>query len=187
MEGISNLNAANVLVLLGTKFLVIEQDRGCWALPGGGCERRETMKTAASREASEEMGVSIPESKMRLAGLFVQLHPELSPPQAGLLGLYLAEDFSFFINEEKHWASEFLKSHSFEELVSQLSLQDEEVVSAKFMTFREIIKEKKKFGLAYIRMIVHAWNFLKASKKDVKTEPIEAALSTPVFITGVQI
>jgi len=56
------------------EFAVIERQndpfKGFWALPAGFCEKGETLKEAAIREAFEEVGLTIDEKEVISVGLF---------------------------------------------------------------------------------------------------------------------
>lgn len=61
---------SRVLVINDNKVLLVKGFLGSdkWALPGGGVKRSEKVAQAATRELEEEVGISVPESRLRLLG-----------------------------------------------------------------------------------------------------------------------
>lgn len=70
-------------MVLGTRAALLDADNRVlllrhtympgWHFPGGGVEPGETAEEAARREAEEETGLRV-EGKMRLLGLYLQVH-----------------------------------------------------------------------------------------------------------------
>jgi ADP-ribose pyrophosphatase YjhB (NUDIX family) len=142
-------NGANVIVLSPTgEILVVQQNygEGKWMLPGGEIERGESASHAGQEETEEESGIWIDATKLRLIAFFVQ-RPK------GFVFLFEAKEFS-----------------------GEISGPTSEIAEIKFMSFREILDSKEKFGLAYIRMITHYMRCIKG----IDLIPFEGRLCDPV-------
>lgn len=58
--------AGVILLTESNKFLLVKNYDGKWTFPKGGVEYREDLRNAAARELSEETGIMLPISKLRL-------------------------------------------------------------------------------------------------------------------------
>ena len=55
---------ANAIITCGGKLLLERRrDNNTWALPGGGCKKKETGLDAIARECYEELGLRIPKER----------------------------------------------------------------------------------------------------------------------------
>lgn len=122
-------------------------------LPGGGIERGELSKHAASSEAEEETGIIIQEEDVVLIGYFIQRLRGV--PASGFLFLYHCTKYV----ETEH-----------------IAISDPELVEVRFRSIDEILEAPHDFGLGYIRMILQ---FLRI-KNGFDTAPFEGKLSDKV-------
>lgn len=49
--------AIRVLIMQNDKVLLVKEDEGWWAFPGGGVDHGETVESSLTREVEEELGV----------------------------------------------------------------------------------------------------------------------------------
>ena len=61
----AHLGANAVIIWDGKLLLERRRDNNTWALPGGGCKRKETGLDAVAREVYEELGLRIPKHRFQ--------------------------------------------------------------------------------------------------------------------------
>ena len=59
----AHLGANAVITCKGKLLLERRRDNNTWALPGGGCRKKETGLDAVARECYEELGIRIPKER----------------------------------------------------------------------------------------------------------------------------
>lgn len=119
-------------------------------LPGGGIERFENARIASVRETREESGFLVDDNLFELCAVFHQR-------PYGVVFLYITEKYEG----------------------EMLNNPDEEISERAFMSPEEILERKDDFFLAYIRMIVHYFDWKYIQKKQ---GVIEGALSSKVLV-----
>ncbi|MGH3312891.1 MAG: NUDIX hydrolase [Streptomyces sp.] len=87
-------------------LMVLERDRACWELPGGGIEPGETPRAAAVREVREEAGQRVPPRDVHFAGFARTLLPDHAVMYGAMFTARTDAPAPFVPNEEisaVHW------------------------------------------------------------------------------------
>lgn len=134
-------DGANVVILDALKrILVVRHNYGTklWGLPGGKIEPNENSIDTAVRETFEETSLIIRPENMELLAQCTQR-------RGSCVSLYLSSQFEG-------------------NLVSTTS---DEILLARFMSFREVVYREAEFGTGYLRMIIMYMRYLHGVDKPV--------------------
>ncbi len=158
-KALKALDGVNIIIEdFDGKILVGKATYGnqLYMLIGGGIERSETTRQAAISEVEEETGLIIEESDLTELGRFIQR----------IKGFPALRGFVFFFVVKKYNKD-------------RLKEKSDELIDIQFMAIDEIIKRRKEFNTAYVRMI--AW-YSKIKSGLIQT-PIEKRLGEEVEYT----
>ncbi len=157
-------NGANVVYQNSEGLIPVVQDikTGMWQLPGGGVEAGESFEDTAVREFYEETGfVIFPDELVRIADFDQRvIHPRTGQIVDGTLRLFAIHLV---------WGEIRVGSNS-------------EIKEARFMSPEEIVLNREKFNIAYVRLVLHylRWRdgLTPVSFQGRLAEPIECLMPT---------
>ncbi len=155
-KALKRLNGTNVIVENENEGILVGRStygERKFMLPGGGIDRGELPKHAATSETEEETGVLIQEEDLELIAYFIQR----------LVGVQSASGIVFLFK---------CTNHAQEKLITFTP----ELTDIQFMPIDEIFARQAEFSFAYFRMIL-MYLRIKAGFEKI---PMEARLSETV-------